>query len=318
MREMIWEYVLITFWSIILALLALLMAPILDGLRRVIRAKIQRRIGPPIRQTIYDLEKLFRLKPILPSRSMFLIATPYIVFVLMLILSATIPLSYVPCLNKVFDLITFMYTLLLGTAFITIMGLIIPNLYSNAGSVRELLLISVFEVFVAFTIVGIAYSIGSLNLYRLPILYGYNLIRPSMFFLSLSLFILAYVESAYTPFDVGEAETEVIGGPYLEYSGRYYGLFLYSLLLKRYVLLSIPVSLVLVSPITDLLRPYVIQPLLSIISIALFIVFVFIVMSIYSAIEALYPRYRVDLTFKPLLLMSLIPLIGFIFGCLGW
>jgi len=48
-------------------LLAILMAPIFDGLRRKITARLQNRIGPPITQTWYDILKLLRKEIILPE-----------------------------------------------------------------------------------------------------------------------------------------------------------------------------------------------------------------------------------------------------------
>ncbi len=314
------ECLLEMIWVIVLILLGAFIAPILDGLRRKIRAKIQRRIGPPLLQTFYDLSKLFNLQPVLPFKNMFIIVSPYIVFATLLVLSAAVPLPYVPGFSTVFDTITLLYTLLFVSVLVVLLGLALPNPYSNAGSTREALTITVFEVFIAFTIVGIAYSMKTLNLYGLAVLYGFpkNYLRISTLFLSASLFILAYIESAYTPFDMGEAETEVLGGPYLEFSGRYYGLFLYALLLKRYILLSLPVSLVLVSPIAMMLRAFIPEPLLSVVVLGVFVLFLFITMSVYSVVEALYPRYRVDLAFKPLILASVIPFIGLVMGWLGW
>ena len=314
------ECMLRTVWVIVLILLGAFMAPVLDGLRRKIRAKVQRRIGPPLLQTIYDLSKLFSLQPVLPFKNMFMIVTPYIVFVSMLVLSAAVPIPYVPGFSTVFDAITLLYALLFVSVLVVLLGLALPNPYSNAGSAREALTVTVFEVFIAFTIVGIAYKMKTLNLYGLAVLYGFpgNYLRISTLFLSASLFILAYIESAYTPFDMGEAETEVLGGPYLEFSGRYYGLFLYALLLKRYILLSLPVSLVLVSPVAAVLRSLVSGSLLSVLVLGVFTLFLLITMSVYSVIEALYPRYRVDLAFKPLILASVIPLIGLVMGWLGW
>ncbi len=315
-----YDYLVNVFWTITLLLIGLGMAPLLDGFRRKIKAKIQRRIGPPIVQTIYDLRKLFSLQPILPFKNMLLISIPYTVFTIMVILLTAVPVPFVAGFSRFFDIVSLMYVMLLASVFTVILGLMVPNPYSNAGSARELLLITVFETFIALTVIGIAYKIGSLNLYDLAVSYGLpvNYVKPSTLFISLSLFILAYVESAYTPFDIGEAETEVLGGPFLELSGRYYGLLLYSLLLKRYILASIPVSLVMVSPILAILSHYVGGLPLSIISLTLFIIFMLLLASFYSIIEALYPRYRLDLSYKPLLLASLIPFIGFILGWIGW
>ncbi len=317
---MINEYIWTLSWGLLFILTALFIAPLLDGLRRVVRAKVQRRIGPSILQTIYDLEKLFRTQPVLPYRNRFFTSIPFIVFALALLLAAAAPVPFIGGLSSLFDALTFIYVLLLVTVFIVLAGLMVPNIYSNIGSARELVLLTVFEVFVGFTLVGLAYKAGTLNLYDLAVRLGepsYYL-KPSTIFLSLSLFILAYVEGGYVPFDVAEAETEVLGGAVLEYSGRYYGLLYYALLVKRYVLLSLPVSLVFVSPLAIMVREYLAGLLVPLACYVLYVVFLFIVMTIYAVIEALNPRYRVDLVYRPLLLSSLIPLIGFVLGWFGW
>ncbi len=314
------EYIAYIIWSLILLLTALAMAPLMDGVRRVVRAKIQRRIGPPILQTFYDLGKLFKLPSLIPYKNYLLILVPYLVFFVVTFISIHIPIPYILTPSNGIDVISFMYILLFASASIIYIALIIPNPYSNAGGIRELLLITLFELFIAFTIIGIAYKIGTLNMYLLGIRYGFMeyYLKPSTLLLSLSLFIIAYVEGAYTPFDIGEAETEVLGGPFLEYGGRYYGLLLYTLLIKRYVLLALPVSLVFVSPIMNYIVGVFSGFIVSIVSYALFIVFMFLTIMLFSVIEAFNPRYRIDIVYKPLFVSVLIPIVGFILGWFGW
>ena len=307
-------------WALILLLTALVIAPLMDGVRRVVKARVQRRIGPPVLQTIYDLRKLFRLTSLVPYRNYFLVFSPYLVFSTILLLSVFIPIPFITGPSNIIDIISFMYILLFTSTIIIITALMIPNPYSNAGGIRESVLITIFELFIAFTIIGIAYKVGTLNMYLLSIEYGQPKIylKPSTLLLSLSLLIIAYIEGAYTPFDIGEAETEVLGGPYLEYGGRYYGLLNYALLIKRYVLLSLPVSLVFVSPIANYISGTLTGYGLMIFSYGLYILFMFLMMAMFSLIEAFNPRYRVDILSKPILVSVIIPITGFLLGWLGW
>lgn len=307
-------------WILVLLGTSLFMGPFLDGLRRVLRAKIQRRIGPPILQTFYDLKKLFGLNPIGPFITKIYFIIPYVVFALILAMSTMTPIPYIPCLDTVFGAISFFYIILLIVFLYILAGLLLPNPYSNAGAAREALIISIFELFIASTIVCISYKLNTLNLYSIAILYGatQNYLKLSTLLLSISLLFLAYVESAYTPFDISEAETEILGGPMLEYSGRYYGLLFYSFLIKRYVLLSVPVGLIFVSPIINAIKPFIGGVLLSVISYLIYILFMSILLIIYASIETLYPRYRLDHALKTLTLAFLIPFIAYIIGWFGW
>ena len=310
----------IVLWSIFVAVSSLFLAVLLDGLRRIVRARIQRRIGPPLLQTLYDLMKLLRIPPVLPYRDKLLVALPYMALASALVLSAMLPVPYVMDLSGGFGVISLFYMVLLVTCLTVFAGLIVPNPYSNAGSSRELQLLAVFEAFTALTIVGLAVSIGWLKLYDLSMLYGRleYYVRPSVILLSISLLVIAYIESGFTPFDIGEAETEVLGGPLLELGGRYYALYMMSGLLKRYVLVGLATSLVLVSPIMNIISTMISGPWLGIVSYLVFLGLQTITYTLYSAVEAMNPRYRLDILLKPLLTASLLPLLAVILGCMGW
>ncbi len=304
--------------TLAMAATALLVAPLLDGLRRVVRARVQRRMGPPVLQTMYDLEKLFGLQPVLPSSNMLYRALPYAVFSLSLLVAVSAPYPLLPGPSLLFDAVTYMYTVVAATALTCLAGLVIRNPYMNAGAVRELLLLSMTEGFAAATLVGIGVSAGTLRLYGLathpPVLAA----RPSWLVLSLSLIILVYIESGYTPFDVAEAETEVLGGPLLEYSGRYYGFMLYASLLKRYALLVLAASICFTGPVSLLLAGRIGYVWAAAASYVLTLVFAAALTAFFSVVEALNPRHRVDTVAKPLASATLLPIIGLVLVMLGW
>lgn len=307
-------------WTTIMVVTGLLLPLLLEGIRRIIRARIQRRIGPPVLQAFYDLGKLFNIPPVLPTKNMLFIVIPYTVFTVSVLLVTMIPIPYVPGLSMATDMITFIYILILVILLSCLAGLVVSNPYMNAGSSRELYMLSVIEIFTALLIAAFAVKLGTLNLYDIAVGFGQleNMLHPSTMLLVVSLFIYSYMESGYIPFDVAEAETEVLGGPLLEYSGRYYGLMMYAGLIKRFVLASIVASLVFVSPITNYLSGFVDEVYLPIISYIIYIVSVIMVSMFYYVIEAMNPRYRVDIAVKPVLLVSFIPLIGLILGWFGW
>lgn len=307
-------------WTTIMLVTGLLLPLLLEGIRRIVRARIQRRIGPPILQAFYDLGKLFNIPPVLATKNMLFIVIPYTVFTVSVLLAAMTPIPYVPGLSMATDMITFIYILILVILLSCLAGLVISNPYMNAGTSRELYMLSVIEVFTALLIAAFAVKLGTLNLYDIAVRFGQleNMLHPSTMLLVVSLFIYSYMESGYVPFDVAEAETEVLGGPFLEYSGRYYGLMMYAGLIKRFVLASIVASLVFVSPITNYLSGFIGRDYLPIISYIIYIVSVVMVSMFYYVIEAMNPRYRVDIAVKPVLLVSFIPLTALILGWFGW
>ena len=307
-------------WVVCLLVTGLAFPLLLDGLRRVVRARVQRRVGPPVTQTFYDIAKLFRVPPILPPESPVFWWVPYAVFSVSALLTLMIPIPGVPGLAGSYGMISFVYVLGLATTLTCLGGLVVRNPYSNAGSVRELVIVSVFELFVAASVVGWWVKVGGLRLSALSDAMGSPAVylRPSTIFLGLSLFVIAYVEGGYVPFDIAEAETEVMGGPLLEYSGRFYALMLWGSLMKRYALLGLATSVVLVAPIAGALAEYVGSQWAAVISYASFLVLAALIKAFFSVIEALNPRLRLDAAVKPLAALSLIPVTGLLLGWFGW
>ncbi len=302
------------------AVTGLLIAPLLDGFRRVVKARIQRRLGPSILQTFYDIRKLIKLGALAVSDNSLVIGVPYMVFSLSILVTTLIPIPYLPGLNQYFGAISLVYTLMLITALTCLAGLMIPNPYSNAGSIRELLIVSSFELFTAFTIAELSTKLRTLNLYGLAtsLLSPVRYLKPSTIILAISLYLLAYIEGGWTPFDIPEAETEVMGGPLLEYGGKLYALMYWSNLMKKYALVGLCITLTIMPPIVSAYSsrlPLVAVPALSYVT---YIVFTIIMFSLFSAIEALNPRYRIDQIPRAFLALSVIPLTGLVLGWCGW
>jgi len=73
-------------------LLLLLLAPLLSGMSRVMRAKFHSRRGPPILQDYYDLGKLLARAEVIPAEAGLVFrATPYVLLVAMLLVAMAIP-----------------------------------------------------------------------------------------------------------------------------------------------------------------------------------------------------------------------------------
>jgi len=314
-------YVLTTVgYTLVYAVTGLLLPPLLDGFRRVVKARVQRRIGPPLLQTFYDLNKLFKLKSVALYNSMLIMGIPYIAFSLSLLLTTFIPVPFMPGLNQCFDLISFIYVRLLVALLICLVGLAIPNIYSNAGSIRELMILASFELFTAFTIVGLGVKLGTLNIFNLmeSLSKPMNYLKPSTLVLAIALYVFAYIEGSYVPFDIAEAETEIMGGPLLEYGGKFYALLYWSNLMNKYTLLGLCIALTIMPPIVNVFASTLPEFLIPIASYATYIILSIIMFSFYSVIEALNPRYRIDQVPKAFLSLSILPFIGLVLGWCGW
>jgi len=201
---------------------------------RKLMGSIQRRRGPNVigflglLQPLADGLKLFVKETILPSNSnlyMFLLA-PVLSFVLSLIGWAVIPLSE----SIVISDLNLGVLYLFSVSSLSVYGLIMAGWSSNSkypflGSLRSAAQMISYEVSIGFIIVNVCVFAGSFNLssiilaqekvwYIIPLL--------PMFFL---FYISMLAETNRHPFDLPEAEAELVSGYNVEYSAMTFALF---------------------------------------------------------------------------------------------
>ncbi len=217
---------LLTFLSLIVL--------VLTWAERKALARIQMRMGPMrvgfhgTLQPIADGIKLFTKEDILPSwadRRIYWIA-PVAVFIPSLLLWVTLPVARDLVLRNL-DLGLFYIT---AISVLSVMGLIMAgwgsaNKYAILGGLRAAGQLVSYEIPFIMAILGVAMLAQSLDLTVVvdgQANYGYALVQP----LGLFLFLTAgLAELGRTPFDIHHAESEVVGGPFVEYSGAHWAIF---------------------------------------------------------------------------------------------
>ncbi|MEM1561145.1 MAG: NADH-quinone oxidoreductase subunit H [Ignisphaera sp.] len=274
-------------------LLYIFLPPLLDGIERKIRAKIQTRYGPPtILQTWYDIIKLsskeLRIPPTL-HYSLFL-------FILSLSLSITTLylLSYILISFDIYTL-TIIVVLIISTHSLLIL---VSTLSSNPFSI-----IGVFRG-LTIDIVNEMGFIASIPLYYLSIK-TFDLSVKSFILLLFSIlfiFIVSYVGSKRLPYDLHEAEPELASGSIIEFSGPMLAIYLYLHLIDRYTVIALPITMgigmgLAVTPFISLFFIHVIAALVYI---------------IFGAVAALLGRSRIDIAVKTLMLIYLLIVIAWI------
>lgn len=225
--------------SIILKILAIVV-PLLISVayftiaERKLMGSIQRRRGPNVigflglLQPLADGLKLFVKETILPSNSnihMFLLA-PVISFVLSLIGWSVIPLSE----SIVISDINLGVLYLFSVSSLSVYGLIMAGWSSNSkypflGSLRSAAQMISYEVSIGFIIVNVCVCAGSFNLSQIIIA------QEKVWYIIplLPMFVLFYIsmlaETNRHPFDLPEAEAELVSGYNVEYSAMTFALF---------------------------------------------------------------------------------------------
>jgi len=233
---------------------ALLAGLFLKGLDRKLEARLQRRIGPPVTQPFIDLAKLCTKETIVPDTAhpATFFAAPIIGFVGMAVCAALLPVPGVfNGMADMGDMLVYFYLLPLPAIALMVAGSSSSSPFGALGFTREMTIMFAYEIPLLMVILAVAMKVGqgagaefslgavvayqhengsfAFNLTMLPALLAYLIFLPGTM--------------GAVPFDVPEAETEIIEGPLLEYSGPALAFFHVTSALKSIVVLGLGVVL---------------------------------------------------------------------------
>jgi len=196
---------------------------------RKVSARVQFRVGPPLLQNFNDFFKLMGKETILVKDGIhwLFITAPLAAFGMLAVISTMMWVALI--FNQGFggDLIVVMYLMMIYSVMIVIGGSSTGNVYSSIGSGREIKLLLGDElVFILVCLVPIIKANYALQLDQIIAAQAEN----GMVFSSVSgviAFILGLLciqaKMAMPPFHIAEAETELVEGPLMEYSGPLLG-----------------------------------------------------------------------------------------------
>ena len=197
-----------------------------QSIDRKFHARLQNRIGPPWFQPLADIIKLLGKENIIPKDAnprMFK-AAPLFAFTAAVTAFLYIPLWKTESLFSFEgDIIVVLYLLTIPTLAFFIGGWYSTSLYARIGSVRSIMQLFAYEVPLFMGILSGALMSNSWSLSGIIIFYNKYpwacLLNFLGFFVSL-VALLGKLEKA--PFDIPEAETEIVAGSFTEYSGRWF------------------------------------------------------------------------------------------------
>lgn len=221
----------------------LLLAPLFNGLTRKLRARLHSRKGPPILQPYYDLLKLAGKEDNRVSADPIHKLAPMIVLSGALCAALVVPLGMRAPLAFGGDGLVLIYLLTFSAIGTVLAGLSSRNPFAGAGASREIMLLLVVEPVMAAAFFTFGARVGSLGIAQIADGLTGSGFSLSILIASLASFLAIQAESAKLPFDIAEAETEIIGGPFVEYSGKSLAAFEWALMIRHVVLASFFVTL---------------------------------------------------------------------------
>lgn len=225
-------YILIKILIIVLPMLIAI--AYLTLIERKVISAIQRRKGPNIvgffglLQPFADALKLMIKETILPSianRVIFLIA-PIITLGLSLMSWVVIPLNRGIVLSDINLGILYIFAVSsLGVYGIIISGWSSNSRYAFLGALRSSAQMVSYEVSIGLIIMSILLNVSSINLTKIVYYQQYIWFVIPLFFIFSLFFISALAETNRPPFDLPEAEAELVAGYFVEYSSMSFALF---------------------------------------------------------------------------------------------
>jgi len=324
-------------WSVLLLVILLVfVAFILYGDRKI-WAAVQMRRGPNVvgpwglLQSFADLLKFVFKEPIIPSganKGVYLLA-PLIAAGLALAAWAVVPFDVGWVIADINVGILYIFAI----SSLSVYGIIMGGWASNSkypflGALRSAAQMVSYEVSIGFVIITVLLVVGSLNLTDIVLAQGEGIGTsvglPSSLLdwhwlallpMFVVFFISALAETNRPPFDLPEAESELVAGFAVEYSSTPFLLFY----LGEMVAVVLMCALATILFLGGWLPPLAVAPFTWVPGIVWFVLKVILVFVMFALVKAIVPRYRYDQlmrlgwkVFLPLSLVMVVVVSGFL------
>ena len=238
-------------YGILNVLFTVLVSPLFISLIKKVKAYAQKRKGPPLLQTYYNLAKLLKKETVYSKNSSWIMrTTPLVNIAALLVASLFVPLLVIPQpTDLVGNIILFIYLLALAKFFMALSGLDAGSTFGGMGSSREMAISALIEPVAIVVFAALAFAFKTTNIpdiFRGAIASNV-LIDPIIILISVSLFIVLIVESARVPVDNPETHLEltmVHEAMILEQSGKNLALMELSSAMKQLLLMGLLINII--------------------------------------------------------------------------
>lgn len=255
---------------------------------RKLYAQLQNRIGPPWYQPVADIIKLLTKETVVPREADPRLFTLIPVFALASTVAAFL---YVPIWGTQSlypfdsDLIVVLYFLTVPTLAFFLAGWFSSSLYAEIGAIRAMTQLFAYEVPFYMALLGPAILAGSWSLSGIAAFYHAHPLLALVNIPGLLVTIFAAQgKLERVPFDIPDAETEIVGGTFTEYSGRLLALFR----------MTIDSELIVVSAvISAVFFPFFVTGS-AVLGFLVFLVKVFVVVFLLAVMRTALARFRID------------------------
>lgn len=287
--------------------IVLILAPLFEGMARKIRAVIHSRKGPPLIQPYIDLIKLLGKEDLRCTSSLIFRFAPAFALAAFLVVAMLTPVGASAGAWLSGDLVTWFYLLTLGAAAIILMATSSGSPYAESGAAREIMLLLTVEPVVVAAFVTAAIKSGSM---RLPDMVVWNIQNGptvSMVCAGVAFLLALQPTLGKLPFDIAEAESEIVEGALVEQSGPSLALLKLALLIRQLLYTFVIVAIFVPWPVFSA------WPL----AVLAAIVKVMIVFALATVVESVSPRLRIDQAMGYMGRLLFVALAALVFAMIG-
>ena len=263
---------------------ALFLSPLCEGIMRKLRAAIHSRIGPPVTQPYWDLLKLLGKEDLRSTGGIVYASLPAFTLGSALLLATLIPMGSAAPLAFAGDMIVVIYVAAMSGVLLMLGGFASASPYASIGSSREMMMLLSVE-----PILAVALSVGAFKAKTLAVggIANWQVQNGpciSMAIAGVAFFLALQAIAGKLPFDIAEADQEIMGGPLVEQSGPRLALFRWAMWVKQLVLAFLLVEVFFPWPHFG---NYLIDPIATIVKVLMVLVLV-------AVIDVVNPRLRID------------------------
>jgi NADH-quinone oxidoreductase subunit H len=302
--DYIWPLIIMVAESVLLLVVLLIAIAYVLYADRKVWAAVQMRRGPNVvgpwglLQSFADLLKFVLKEPIIPAganKGVFLLA-PLVTCTLALAAWAVIPVSAGVVISNINVGVLYIFAISsLGVYGVIMAGWASNSKYSFLAALRSAAQMVSYEVSIGFVIITVLLCVGSLNLTaiveaqnsRWGFLGWYWLPLLPMFVI---FFVSSLAETNRPPFDLLEAESELVAGYMVEYGSTPYMMFM----LGEYVAMATMCAMATILFLGGWLPPVPVPPFTWIPGLIWFVFKATLVFFMFAMVKAFVPRYRYD------------------------
>ena len=288
-----------TYKIVFLLIPVLVSVAMIVWLDRRIWAFVQKRKGPNVVgpfglfQSLADAMKYIFKEIIIPASSnkIIFILAPVVTMTLALVAWAVIPFSESYVLADINVGILYLFAISsLGVYGIIMGGWASNSKYPFLGSIRSAAQMVSYEVSIGVIIINVLLCVGSLNLGDIVLAQKNIWFIIPLFPMFVIFFISALAETNRPPFDLPEAEAELVSGYQTEYSGMMYAMFW----LGEYANILLMCALGSILFLGGWLSPLDIYPFILIPEPLWLMIKILLLFVLFALVKAIVPRYRYD------------------------